>query len=67
MIIEVYHDALTGPACKQCGADTRVVGVERHWAISRLAVVTLQCALCGFLDAKIAMPVEDKRGVEHAR
>jgi hypothetical protein len=56
VIVEIETATLLGPDCKKCGANTRVIGIEDHWAAQQLSVVTAECEQCGALDATIAMP-----------
>ena len=58
--LEIIEDALDGPPCRECGAMTRVVGIERHPIISQLTVVTIECLECGLIGATIAMPRASK-------
>jgi hypothetical protein len=65
--LEIFADLFGGPQCKDCGALTRVIGMEQHAVIPQLTVVTLECAECGLMAATIAMPATSTHGAYHGR
>ena len=64
-LIGIVADTIMGPSCRECGAPTRVVGLEEHAVVTRLTVVTTECVECRLVAATLAMPAD--RGGRYAR
>jgi hypothetical protein len=65
--LEIFADVFCGPQCRDCGALTRVIGMEQHAVIPQLTIVTLECAECGLMAATIAMPAKSTQNAYHGR
>ena len=65
--LEMFAEGLEGPLCRECGAITRVVGIEHHPIVSQVTVVTLECVKCSLTTATIAMPTPVYCCDHHAR
>ena len=46
-------DALAAPACVQCGAATRFVGIECHPTVPNADLCTYECGDCGCFEVAI--------------
>jgi hypothetical protein len=57
-------ESLVGPDCRKCGKATRVIGLERHWVIKQLTVLTFECVECRALFATVARQLTGKTGRE---
>jgi hypothetical protein len=64
--LEIFADVIGGPQCGECGAMTRVIGIEHHSVMAQLTVVTIECVECGWVGATIAMPAPAEHGACHA-
>ena len=65
--LDILEDVIGGPPCRECGAMTRVMGIEQHAVIAQLTVVTIECSECGWMGATFAIPAQSKHGACHAR
>jgi hypothetical protein len=65
--LQILTVSIGGPGCRECGAMTRVIGIEQHAIASEVTVVTLECTACGWTDTTIAMSPQSEQAVCHAR